>query len=107
MPALAERMRLSAFLVRFLLCEAAFGPYGGYASVPSASVGELLGQLRQVPLPPMRWPTDPTHHYVGPGVVVMLCDPGDGDVEVYIGSRHRAALRPYRTPGFVWDSFSG
>lgn len=100
-------MRLSAFLVRFLLCEAAFGPYGGYASVPSASVGELLGQLRQVPLPPMRWPTDPTHHYVGPGVVVMLCDPGDGDVEVYIGSRHRAALRPYRTPGFVWDSFSG
>ncbi|MEV4533878.1 hypothetical protein AB0J82_08600 [Asanoa sp. NPDC049518] len=103
----AERVPLSGFLVRFLLCEAVYGPYGGWASVRLGELGELLGQLEEVPLPPMRWPSDPTHHYVAPGVVVMVCDLGDGDAEVYVGSRHRAALRPFRTPGFAWQAFNG
>jgi hypothetical protein len=104
----AEREPLSRFLLQFTLCEAAFvGPYGGFAAIGSEQAQQLVALLRNVPLQPMRWPSDPTHYYVGQGVVAMVCDTGDDTFEVFLGSRHRSALRSLRDPGFTWQSFSG
>ncbi|MFF4894367.1 hypothetical protein [Micromonospora chersina] len=103
-----EREPLSAFLLQFLLCEASYSsPFGGFATVTAEQAQRLIEPLRQLPLQPMRWPGDPTQHYVAPGLVVATATSPDGSVEVYAGSRHRSALRPLRDPGFAWERFDG
>lgn len=103
-----EREPLSAFLLQFLLCEASYSsPFGGFATVTAEQAQRLIEPLRQVPLQPMRWPGDPTQHYVAPGLVVATAASPDGSVEVYAGSRYRSALRPLRDPGFTWERFDG
>jgi len=112
----AERERLAGFLVQFLLCDAAIGsPYGGSATADSMAVRDLVTGLRPVPLQPLRWPADPTRLYVGPGLAVAICpaleestmDMDPSIVEIYAGSRHRAALNMLREPGFDWQYFTG
>ncbi|WP_157746093.1 hypothetical protein [Micromonospora purpureochromogenes] len=103
-----EREPLSAFLLQFLLCEASYSsPFCGFATVTADQARRLVEQLHQVPLRPLRWPGDPTRHYVAPGLVVATATYDDASVEVYAGSRHRSALRPLRAPGFAWDQFGG
>jgi hypothetical protein len=119
-----ERERLSAFLLQFALADAAIAsPFGGFARVSGDQMRQLVTPLRQVPLYPMRWPTDPTYLYVGPGLVVSACldvlpvmrswsmggrlDTDRDVYEVHVGSRHRAALRCVREPGFRWEHFTG
>jgi hypothetical protein len=119
-----ERERLSAFLMQFALADAAIAsPFGGFARVSGEQLRELVKPLQQVPLYPMRWPADPTYLYVGPGLVVSACldvlpvmrswsmggrlDSDRDSYEVHVGSRHRAALRPIREPGFRWEHFTG
>jgi hypothetical protein len=103
-----EREPLSAFLLQFLLCEASCSsPFTGFATVTAEQARRLVEPLHQVPLQPLRWPGDPTRHYVAAGLVVATAASPDGSVEVYAGSRHRSAFRPLRDPGFAWDQFSG
>lgn len=103
-----EREPLSGFLLQFLLSEAAYGsPFGGFATVAAEQAQRLVEPLHQVPLQPVRWPGDPTRHYVAPGLVVATATSPDGSVEVYAGSRYRTALRPLREPGFTWERFDG
>ena len=103
-----EREPLSGFLLQFLLFEASFSsPFHGFATVTAEQARRLVEPLHQVPLQPMRWPYDPTCHYVAPGLVVTTATCPDGSIEVYAGSRHRSALRPLRDPGFAWDRFGG
>ncbi|WP_406065294.1 hypothetical protein [Micromonospora sp. NBC_00860] len=103
-----EREPLSAFLLQFLLCEASYSsPFGGFATVAAEQARRLVEPLHQVPLQPMRWPGDPTQHYVAPGLVVTTAACPDGSVEVYAGSRYRSALRLLRAPDFIWERFDG
>jgi hypothetical protein len=103
-----ERERLAGFLVLFSLCDAAIGsPYGGFATVDRDAVRRLTAGLRPVPLQPLRWPADPTQLYAGPGLAVATAHTGPDVFEIYAGSRHRAALRPLREPGFAWEHFTG
>ncbi|MGC5331197.1 hypothetical protein [Micromonospora sp. DT62] len=101
-----EREPLSAFLLQFLLCEASYSsPFTGFATVTEEQARLLVQPLHPVPLQPMRWPGDPTRHYVSDGVVVTTATAPDGSIEVYAGSRHRSALRPLRDA--VWERFDG
>jgi hypothetical protein len=103
-----ERERLAGFLVQFSVCDAAIGsPYGGFATVEAEALRRLSAGLRPVPLQPLRWPADPTRLYVGPGLAVAAAEVEPGVFEIYAGSRHRAALRPLREPGFDWEYFNG
>ncbi len=103
-----EREPLSAFLLQFLLGEASYSsPFGGFATVAGEQARRLVEPLHQVPLRPLRWPGDPTRHYVAPGLVVTTAASPDGSLEVYAGSRHRVALRPLRDPDFTWERFDG
>jgi hypothetical protein len=103
-----EREPLSRFLLQFLLVEAAVSsPFQGFAKVTAEQAARMVESLSQVPLQPLRWPTDPTHFAVAPGLVVMTSEYPDGSVDVCAGSRHRCALRPLREPGFVWERFDG
>ncbi|NYF57954.1 hypothetical protein [Micromonospora purpureochromogenes] len=103
-----EREPLSGFLLQFLLCEASYSsPFTGFATVTAEQVRRLVEPLHRVPLQPMRWPGDPTRHYVADGLVVTTAASPDGSIEVYAGSRHRSALRRLRDPGFVWERFDG
>lgn len=103
-----EREPLSAFLLQFLLCEASYSsPFYGFATVTAEQARQLVEPLHRVPLQPMRWPGDPTRHYVASGLAVTTAAADDGSVEVYAGTRHRSALRQLREPGFAWDEFSG
>ncbi|MEV0810914.1 hypothetical protein [Micromonospora sp. NPDC050200] len=101
-----EREPLSAFLLQFLLCEASYSsPFTGFATVTAEQARLLVEPLHRVPLQPMRWPGDPTHHYVAEGLVVTTAAAPDGSTEVYVGSRCRSALRSLRDPGFGWERF--
>lgn len=103
-----EREPLSAFLLQFLLCEASYSsPFGGFATVAAEQARRLVEPLHQVPLQPMRWPGDPTQHFVAPGLVVATAASPDGSVEIYAGSRYRSALRPLRDSDFTWERFDG
>ncbi len=76
-----------------------------------AVTGSSAGNAASKPGPsrhdPMRWPGDPTHYYVAPGLVAATATSPDGSVEVYVGSRYRSALRPLHDPGFTWEQFDG
>jgi hypothetical protein len=99
---------LSSFLLQFLLSEAAIvSPFGAFATVANDQQRQIRQLLRRVPLSPMRWPTGPTRHYVGPGIVIMVRDRANGTSDLWAGSRWRSALRPLRRPGFEWQGFSG
>jgi hypothetical protein len=103
-----ERERLAGFLVQFSLFDASIGsPYGGFATVDRHATADLIAALRPVPLQPLHIPADPTRLYVGRGVAVATTDLGPDAVEVYAGSRQRAALRILREPGFDWEQFTG
>ncbi|MET8462433.1 hypothetical protein [Micromonospora zamorensis] len=102
-----EREPLSSFLLQFLLCETGFSsPFTGYAVVTPQQAEHFVEPLQPVPLRPMRWTGDPTRHYVAPGLVVTTTT-RDDTIEVYVGARHRCALRTLRYPGFRWDQFDG
>jgi hypothetical protein len=101
-------LRWAGFLVQFSLFDAAVGsPYGGFATVDRHATRDLIATLRPVPLQPLHIPADPTRLYAGPGVAVAITDLEPDAVEVYAGSRHRAALRILREPGFDWEQFTG
>lgn len=103
-----DREPLSGFLLQFLLSEAAVaGPYGAHATLSDDRLPQLLAHLRPVPLRPHPVPRDPTHFYAGDGLVAAITDLGDTTFEVYVGSRHRCALRPLREPGIAWQRFDG
>src|SRR5688500_7623942 len=71
--AVATEQPLSGFLLQFLLGEAALvSPFGAFASVPADQQHWIERLLQRVPMSPVRWPTGPTSHYVGPGVVAMV-----------------------------------
>jgi hypothetical protein len=99
---------LSGFLLLFALREAHLAaPYGGWAFADEAQTRRLTQGLAQVPLRPLVWPSDPTQLLVGPGLIAEVGRAGDDEFEVYVGSRHRAALRPLRNLGLRWQSFNG
>ncbi|HEY0699688.1 MAG TPA: hypothetical protein VGD43_17970 [Micromonospora sp.] len=103
-----EREPLSAFLLQFLLSEASYSsPFTGFATVTEGQARQLVEPLHRVPLQPMRWPGDPTRHYVADGLVVTTATSANGSIEVYAGSRHRSALRALRDSNFVWERFDG
>jgi len=57
----------------------------------------------RVALNPM-WSLDqPVHHYVGPGLVVVVYDHGSGGGWVQVGSQWRSALRPVRELDLEWE----
>jgi hypothetical protein len=102
-----EREPLSGFLLQFLLLETGYSsPFGGYATVTPQQAEHLVAPLQPVPLQPMRWTSDPTRHYVAPGLVVTTITLGE-TTEIYAGTRHRCALHPLRQPGFTWEQLDG
>jgi hypothetical protein len=105
---LAEREPLSGFLLLFVLARAAMeGPFGGMAFVDREQARRIVAPLRPVPLRPLRWPGKQTHFFAGPGIMVQIADDNDDWLEVYVGARHRALLRPLRELGLDWEHFTG
>ncbi len=105
---LPERCRLSGFLMQFALTQVAMcGPALAMGEIEREQLTSLLAPLRQVPLPAASHPADVTHHYVGPGLVVVLMEYPDGRFEVYCGSRWRSPLRLLRALDVDWDVFHG
>jgi len=101
-----ERERLSAFLLQFVLTDAAVAsPFGGLAFVDAAQARRFTESMRLVPLQPTRWPTDSTHLYVAAGLVALVCQDDPEWLQVYVGARRSGWARPVREPGFVWESF--
>ncbi|MFJ5924666.1 hypothetical protein ACIQF6_18905 [Kitasatospora sp. NPDC092948] len=104
-----EREPMSGFLLQFSLFEAVVSaPY--WASVdclPERLTREITRTLHQVPLRPWQWPSDPTHFYVAPGLAAYVSDHGNGGFDVWVGAKHRNALRPLGERGFSWRRFDG
>lgn len=107
---LTSREPMSGFLLQFVISEQSYVvPYHGYATVGRAEARRFVTSMRRVPLQPMRFPTDPTFHYVSADgflAEVSVLDEDD-KVQLSVGARHRHALRTVRDPGFEWCSFNG
>jgi hypothetical protein len=102
----ADRERLSGFLLRFALGEAAVAsPFAGHATITRRKLARFAERMTAVPLEPGIVPSDPTTYYVGPGVVAQAEDTGS-EIELYVGSRLRAGLQPLRR-WLSWDRFDG
>lgn len=106
-----EQEPLSGFLLQFALAEAVLGaPYqAGCDALPRHLLPVLESRLARVPLRPFRSPADaPTDFLVAPGLIARV-GPGwdEGKLDVWIGARHRGALRPLAELGIPWRRFDG
>lgn len=102
----AERERLSGFLVQFCLFEAILpGPaLAGSPMVTPEQARQVTASLREVPLLPWSWPADPTRFFVAPDLVLYAGDCAD-HVEIMAGGRTSAALAPLTATDVSWDVF--
>jgi hypothetical protein len=99
---------LSAFLMHFVLAQAAVGaPIGGMAIASAEQTRRLTAGLRRVPLTPLSWPGAEMYTYAAPGLIVHAGRqvPDEQWHEVHVGARHRALLRPLRPLGLEWEVF--
>ncbi|GAA0472154.1 hypothetical protein Aca07nite_82600 [Actinoplanes capillaceus] len=101
---LRERERLSAYLMMSSLTRAAMDRGGGMAFVDRAQARRIVAPLRRVPLRPMRWPCARSRLYAGPDMVALVGEDDADWLEVYVGVRHREALRRLRRLGLDWAS---
>ena len=69
-----QNSTLSEFLLQRLIAEAPYwAPWGtsGFLDAPAAD--RVEEQLEDLGLPYCRWPSDPTKHFAGPGLLVQIC----------------------------------
>ncbi|MEV0901978.1 hypothetical protein, partial [Actinoplanes sp. NPDC049802] len=102
---LRERERLSAYLMMSSLTRAAMDG-GGMAFVDRAQARRIVAPLHRVPLRPLRWPCGHSRLYAGPDMVVLVGEDDTDWLEVYVGARHRSALRRLRRLGLDWASLA-
>jgi hypothetical protein len=101
----AERERLSGFLVQFCLFEAVWAaPLHAYAWSAPVTVA-VTGGLSEVPLAPWHWPGDPTRFFVGPDLVLCTSLQGDNEIAILAGARSPEALRRLAQSDVDWDGF--
>ncbi|MFE1877008.1 hypothetical protein ACFW9N_40195 [Streptomyces sp. NPDC059496] len=106
-----EQEPLSGFLLQFSLYEASMtAPYKAFSrALPRQLLPRLESCLHRLPLRPFLSPISPNDFLVGPGVIAHV-SPGwqnEDEVDVWIGARHRSALRPLREVGIPWSRFDG
>lgn len=101
----AERESLSGFLVQFCLLEALMSaPLNAFCwSEPDVDQRKVTAGLREVPLAPWLWPSDPTRFFVAPDLVLCTCGHDDGAVDILAGARTSDALA--RITGVSWDHY--
>ena len=102
-----ERERLNAFLIQFVLTDAALSsPFGGLAFVDAEQARRFTEPMRPVPLQPTRWPTESTYLHVAAGLVTLVCRDDTEWLQIYVGARRSGWAQHVREPGFAWEHFS-
>jgi hypothetical protein len=77
-PWVEEGMKLSEFLIQVCMFELIMAaPYGASAAwADEATLKRVTNALKELPLPPWRWPEFPTRFFYGNGAFVTACPNG-------------------------------
>jgi hypothetical protein len=101
----AERERLSGFLLQFCLFEAiSSAPSQAFSwSEPAANAEQLLKSLWEVPLEPWHWPGDPTRFFVTPDLVLCTSHTEPDKLDILAGARSPDDLSVLAATDMRWD----